>query len=39
VVAFVVVGWRYNAQLVLQGVVMAFGLSLVARAFVPKVQG
>ena len=39
VVAFVAVGWRYNAQLVLQGVVMAFGLSLVARAFVPKVQG
>jgi len=37
VVAFVAVGWRYNAQLVIQGVLVALGVSLVARAFVPTV--
>jgi hypothetical protein len=36
-VAFASVGTRYNALLVIQGVVVAFGASLVARAFVPKV--
>lgn len=36
-VAFASVGVRYNAQLVTQGVVIALGVSLVARAFVPKV--
>jgi protein-S-isoprenylcysteine O-methyltransferase Ste14 len=36
-VAFASVGMRYNALLVIQGVVVAFGASLVARAFVPKV--
>ena len=36
-VAFASVGTRYNALLVIQGVVIAFGASLVARAFVPKV--
>jgi protein-S-isoprenylcysteine O-methyltransferase Ste14 len=35
--AFLSVGTRYNALLVTQGVVVAFGVSLVARAFVPKV--
>lgn len=36
-VAFASVGMRYNALLVTQGVVIAFGVSLVARAFVSKV--
>jgi len=36
-VAFCAVGWRYNAQLVIQGVLVASGVSLVARAFIPKV--
>jgi len=36
-VAFASVGTRYNAQLVIQGVVVALGVSLVARAFVPRV--
>jgi protein-S-isoprenylcysteine O-methyltransferase Ste14 len=35
--AFIIVGTRYNALLVLQGVVIAMGVSLVARAFVPRV--
>jgi protein-S-isoprenylcysteine O-methyltransferase Ste14 len=35
-VAFVAVGYRYNAFLITQGVVVALGLSLVARAFIPK---
>lgn len=36
VVAFASVGTKYNAFLVIQGVVIALGVSLVARAFVPK---
>jgi protein-S-isoprenylcysteine O-methyltransferase Ste14 len=35
-VAFIAVGYRYNAFLITQGVVVALGLSLVARAFIPK---
>jgi protein-S-isoprenylcysteine O-methyltransferase Ste14 len=35
-VAFASVGMRYNAFLVTQGVVIALGVSLVTRAFVPK---
>jgi protein-S-isoprenylcysteine O-methyltransferase Ste14 len=38
VVAFASVGTRYNALLVTQGVLVAFGVSLVARAFVPRVS-
>ena len=34
--SFAVAGWRYNAQLVLQGVIISLGVSLVARAFLPK---
>jgi len=34
--AFLSVGTRYNALLVTQGVVVAFGVSLVARAFIPR---
>jgi protein-S-isoprenylcysteine O-methyltransferase Ste14 len=36
VIAFVTVGGRYNAGLVTQGVLIALGASLVARALVPK---
>lgn len=35
-ISFAVAGWRYNAQLVLQGVIVSLGISLVARAFLPK---
>ena len=35
-VSFAVAGWRYNAQFVLQGVIISLGVSLVARAFVGK---
>lgn len=35
-VAFLAVGYRYNAFLITQGVVVALGLSLVARAFIPR---
>ena len=34
--AFAVAGWRYNAQSILQGVIISLGVSLVARAFLPK---
>ena len=36
-IAFASVGMRYNALLMTQGVVIALGASLVAKAFVPKV--
>ncbi len=35
VIAFATVGWRYNASLVVQGIVIAFGISLIARGFLP----
>jgi hypothetical protein len=38
VAAFVTVGGRYNAGLVTQGVLIALGASLVARALVPKAE-
>jgi protein-S-isoprenylcysteine O-methyltransferase Ste14 len=31
--SFAIAGWRYNAQLVLQGVIISLGVSLVARGF------
>jgi protein-S-isoprenylcysteine O-methyltransferase Ste14 len=34
--SFAFLGWRYNAQLVLQGVIVALGVALIARAFLPK---
>jgi protein-S-isoprenylcysteine O-methyltransferase Ste14 len=34
--SFVVVGWRYNAFLLIKCVVVSAGVSLVARAFIPK---
>jgi hypothetical protein len=38
VIAFASVGWRYNSFLIIQGVVVALGISLIARAFIPTRQ-
>ena len=35
-IAFIAVGYRYNAFLITQGVIVALGVSLVARALIPK---
>jgi protein-S-isoprenylcysteine O-methyltransferase Ste14 len=35
-IAFIAVGYRYNASLITQGVVIALGVSLIARAFIPR---
>jgi protein-S-isoprenylcysteine O-methyltransferase Ste14 len=37
-VSFVALGWRYNSMLIMQGVLVSLGLSLVMRAFLPKAQ-
>ena len=37
-VSFAALGWRYNSMLIIQGVLVSLGLSLVARAFVPRPQ-
>jgi protein-S-isoprenylcysteine O-methyltransferase Ste14 len=34
--SFAVLGWRYNGQLVMQGVLVSLGVSLIVRAFLPK---
>lgn len=34
--AFAIAGWRYNAFLVTRGIIIALGVSLIARAFLPK---
>lgn len=34
--AFIITGPRYNAILIIQGIVIALGVSLIARAFIPK---
>jgi protein-S-isoprenylcysteine O-methyltransferase Ste14 len=34
--SFAVAGWRYNAFLIIRGVLISLGVSLVARAFIPK---
>ncbi|MEO6982114.1 MAG: isoprenylcysteine carboxylmethyltransferase family protein [Edaphobacter sp.] len=36
VVTFAVAGWRYNAFVVIQGVIVSLGVSFIARAFLPK---
>jgi protein-S-isoprenylcysteine O-methyltransferase Ste14 len=36
VLSFIAFGWKYNSMLIIQGVVVSLGVSLVARAFVPK---
>jgi protein-S-isoprenylcysteine O-methyltransferase Ste14 len=35
-ISFAVVGWRYNAFLIIQGVIISVGVSLIARVFIPK---
>jgi protein-S-isoprenylcysteine O-methyltransferase Ste14 len=34
--SFATLGWRYNASLLIQGVVVSMGVSIVARAFISK---
>ena len=36
VISFAALGWRYNAFLIIQGVVISLGVSLIARVFIPK---
>jgi protein-S-isoprenylcysteine O-methyltransferase Ste14 len=36
VVAFAVLGWRYNSILLIKGVLISLGISLIVRAFLPK---
>ena len=36
VVTFAVLGWRYNSILLIKGVLISLGLSLITRAFLPK---
>jgi hypothetical protein len=31
-----VFGWRYNASLLIKGVLISLGISLIARAFLPR---
>jgi protein-S-isoprenylcysteine O-methyltransferase Ste14 len=38
VVTFAIFGWRYNSTLLTKGVLISLGLSLIARAFIPKRQ-
>ncbi len=37
-ISFAALGWRYNSMLIIQGVLISLGVSLVARAFVPKAR-
>jgi protein-S-isoprenylcysteine O-methyltransferase Ste14 len=37
-VSFAALGWRYNASLLIQGVLVSVGVSIVARAFIAKAQ-
>jgi protein-S-isoprenylcysteine O-methyltransferase Ste14 len=36
VVSFAILGWRYNSILLIKGVLISLGLSLIVRAFLPK---
>jgi protein-S-isoprenylcysteine O-methyltransferase Ste14 len=36
VFTFAIFGWRYNALLITKGVLISLGVSLIARAFIPK---
>jgi hypothetical protein len=38
VVSFAILGWRYNSILIIKGVLVSLGLSLIVRAFLPKRQ-
>jgi Phospholipid methyltransferase len=35
-VSFAVLGWRYNSFLIIKGVLISLGFSLIVRAFIPK---
>jgi protein-S-isoprenylcysteine O-methyltransferase Ste14 len=35
-VSFAVLGWRYNSVLIIKGVLISLGISLIVRAFIPK---
>jgi protein-S-isoprenylcysteine O-methyltransferase Ste14 len=35
-VSFAALGWRYNSVLIIKGVVISLGVSLIVRAFIPK---
>jgi protein-S-isoprenylcysteine O-methyltransferase Ste14 len=35
-VSFAVLGWRYNSVLIIKGVLISLGVSLIVRAFLPK---
>ncbi len=35
VFSFAVLGWRYNSILIIKGVIISLGISLIARAFIP----
>jgi hypothetical protein len=37
-VTFALLGWRYNASLLIQGVVVSVGVSIVTRAFISKAK-
>jgi protein-S-isoprenylcysteine O-methyltransferase Ste14 len=39
VASFALLGWRYNSMLIIKGIVVSFGASLIVRAFIPKPQG
>ena len=36
VVCFAILGWRYNSILLIKGVLISLGISLIVRAFIPK---
>jgi protein-S-isoprenylcysteine O-methyltransferase Ste14 len=38
VVSFAILGWRYNSILIIKGVLVSLGISLIVRAFLPKHQ-
>jgi protein-S-isoprenylcysteine O-methyltransferase Ste14 len=35
-ISFLALGWRYNSLLIIQGVIISFGVSVVVRAFIPR---
>jgi protein-S-isoprenylcysteine O-methyltransferase Ste14 len=36
VISFAILGWRYNSILIIKGVLISLGISLIVRAFLPK---
>jgi hypothetical protein len=36
VITFALLGWRYNSMLLIKGVLISLGVSLIVRAFLPK---